>query len=471
MTSSPAAGTSAGTTAGTAAGRSTSLRRIAFATIIGTTIEWYDFFIYATSAGLVFAQLFFQPAGGELGLLFSLATVGISFLFRPLGAFLAGHFGDVIGRRAVLVITLVLMGAATTLIGVLPTYAQIGIAAPIMLLVLRILQGLSAGGEWGGAVLMAVEHAPADRRGRAGSWPQLGVPLGFLLASGMTALMTGLISPGAAYLEWGWRVPFLVSIVLIAVGFVIRRSVEESPVFTEIAERGAQSSVPVLELFRRHWHLVLLAALVFAGNGTLGYMTTGGFLNNYAINVQQIDTTAVLIAAAFAALVWFGSTLLAGILADTIGRRTTFLLGFALQALIVFPVFWLVDHGGLPGLYAALVLISTSLGLTYAPLAAWYSEIFPASVRFSGVSITYALGAILGGAFAPLIAQMLLESTGSTIAVSAYLLLASLLGGAATLCLRDRSGIPLGPDHEAEQASGATVFTPAAPARELAARA
>ncbi len=475
MTSSPAAGasagTSAGTTAGTAAGRSTSLRRIAFATIIGTTIEWYDFFIYATSAGLVFAQLFFQPAGGELGLLFSLATVGISFLFRPLGAFLAGHFGDVIGRRAVLVITLVLMGAATTLIGVLPTYAQIGIAAPIMLLVLRILQGLSAGGEWGGAVLMAVEHAPADRRGRAGSWPQLGVPLGFLLASGMTALMTGLISPGAAYLEWGWRVPFLVSIVLIAVGFVIRRSVEESPVFTEIAERGAQSSVPVLELFRRHWHLVLLAALVFAGNGTLGYMTTGGFLNNYAINVQQIDTTAVLIAAAFAALVWFGSTLLAGILADTIGRRTTFLLGFALQALIVFPVFWLVDHGGLPGLYAALVLISTSLGLTYGPLAAWYSEIFPASVRFSGVSITYALGAILGGAFAPLIAQMLLESTGSTIAVSAYLLLASLLGGAATLCLRDRSGIPLGPDHEAEQASGATVFTPAAPARELAARA
>ena len=475
MTSSPAAGTSAGTsagtTAGTAAGRSTSLRRIAFATIIGTTIEWYDFFIYATSAGLVFAQLFFQPAGGELGLLFSLATVGISFLFRPLGAFLAGHFGDVIGRRAVLVITLVLMGAATTLIGVLPTYAQIGIAAPIMLLVLRILQGLSAGGEWGGAVLMAVEHAPADRRGRAGSWPQLGVPLGFLLASGMTALMTGLISPGAAYLEWGWRVPFLVSIVLIAVGFVIRRSVEESPVFTEIAERGAQSSVPVLELFRRHWHLVLLAALVFAGNGTLGYMTTGGFLNNYAINVQQIDTTAVLIAAAFAALVWFGSTLLAGILADTIGRRTTFLLGFALQALIVFPVFWLVDHGGLPGLYAALVLISTSLGLTYGPLAAWYSEIFPASVRFSGVSITYALGAILGGAFAPLIAQMLLESTGSTIAVSAYLLLASLLGGAATLCLRDRSGIPLGPDHEAEQASGATVFTPAVPARELAARA
>jgi MFS family permease len=441
-----------------AVGSSTSQRRIAFATIIGTTIEWYDFFIYATSAGLVFAQLFFQPAGAEIGVLLSFATVGISFLFRPLGAFLAGHFGDRIGRRAMLVVTLVLMGAATTLIGLLPTYAQIGVAAPILLLVLRILQGLSAGGEWGGAVLMAVEHAPADRRGRAGSWPQLGVPLGFLLASGMTALMTGVISPGDAYLEWGWRVPFLVSIVLIVVGFVIRRTVEESPVFAEIATRGKQRGVPMVALFRRHWYLVILAALVFAGNGTLGYMTTGGFLNNYAIRAQGLDTTSVLVAATVAAVIWFFSTLIAGQLADRIGRRNTFLIGFALQAAVVFPIFWLIDHGGLLGLYAALVLISTGLGLTYGPLAAWYSEIFPASIRFSGVSITYAIGAVLGGAFAPLIAQMLLEATGTTASVSGYLLIASLLGGVATLCLRDRSGIRLGPDHETEQASGATMF-------------
>ena len=450
-------------------GTPTSQRRIAFATIIGTTIEWYDFFIYATSAGLVFAQLFFQPAGKEIGLLLSFATVGISFLFRPLGAFLAGHFGDVIGRRAMLVATLVLMGAATTLIGTLPTYAQIGIAAPIMLLVLRILQGLSAGGEWGGAVLMAVEHAPANRRGRAGSWPQLGVPLGFLLASGMTALMTGVISPGAAYLEWGWRVPFLVSIVLIIVGFVIRRSVEESPVFAEIAERGKQASIPILTLFRRHWHLVLLAAFVFVGNGTLGYMTTGGFLNSYAISVQNLDTTSVLVAAVFAAVVWFFSTLLAGYLADVIGRRNTFLIGFALQAIVVFPVFWLVDNAGLAGLYIALLLISTGLGLTYGPLAAWYAEIFPASIRFSGVSITYAIGAVLGGAFSPMIAQMLLGATGTTAAVSGYLLLATLLGAGATLCLRDRTGIALGPDNEAEQASGSTMFVPSTPAGELAA--
>lgn len=449
------------------AGKPNSQRRIALATIIGTTIEWYDFFIYATSAGLVFAQLFFMPAGEEIGLLLSFATVGISFLFRPLGAFLAGHFGDVLGRRAMLVITLVLMGAATTLIGVLPTYAQIGVTAPILLLLLRILQGLSAGGEWGGAVLMAVEHAPSNRRGRAGSWPQLGVPLGFLLASGMTALMTGVISPGEAYLQWGWRVPFLVSFVLIIVGFVIRRTVEESPVFTELAKRGKQNNVPVVALFKRHWHLVVLAAFVFAGNGVLGYMTTGGFLNNYAIKVGSLDTTSVLVAASVAAVVWFFSTLIAGYLSDSIGRRNTFLIGFALQAAIVFPIFWLVDHGGLLGLYGALVLISTSLGLTYGPLAAWYSEIFPASVRFSGVSITYAIGAILGGAFAPMIAQMLLEATGTTVAVSWYLLIASLLGGVATLCLRDRSGIPLGPDHEVEQASGATMFAAPAFDREL----
>lgn len=453
-------------------GNPTSQRRIAFATIIGTTIEWYDFFIYATTAGLVFAQLFFEPVGKEIALLLSFATVGVSFLFRPLGAFLAGHFGDVIGRRAMLVLTLVLMGAATTLIGVLPTFAQIGITAPILLLVLRILQGLSAGGEWGGAVLMAVEHAPANRRGRAGAWPQLGVPLGFLLASGMTALMTGVVSPGDAYMQWGWRVPFLVSVVLIVVGFVIRRSVEESPVFAEIAKRGKQAGLPVVTLFKHHWHLVVLAALVFVGNGTLGYMTTGGFLNSYAINVQNINTTAVLVAAVFAAVIWFFSTLIAGYLADAIGRRNTFLIGFGLQAVVVFPVFWLVDVGGLPGLYTALFLIATGLGLTYGPLAAWYAEIFPASIRFSGVSITYAIGAVLGGAFAPMIAQMLLSATGTTAAVSTYLLTASLLAAAATLCLRDRSGIPLGADHEAEQANGATVFTPrevvAAPAGEFA---
>jgi len=272
ISSSPSVGRSAdGTT-------TTDMRKVALATVIGTTIEWYDFFIYANAAGLVFASLFFEPAGPQAATLISFATVGVSFLFRPLGAFLAGHFGDRIGRKAMLVWTLMLMGGATTLIGVLPTYANAGVLAPVLLLVLRIVQGLSTGGEWGGAVLMAVEHAPAGRRGRFGAFPQMGVPIGLLLASGVLALMTGVITPGDAFVQWGWRVPFLLSIVLVGVGVVVRRTVEESPVFTELAEKRERSRMPIVQLFRNHWLLVLLAALTFAGNNAAGYMTTGGFL-------------------------------------------------------------------------------------------------------------------------------------------------------------------------------------------------
>ena len=199
------------------------LKRVARATVIGTTIEWYDFFIYANAAALVFAQTFFAPAGGSLGTLLSFATVGLSFLFRPLGAVLAGHFGDKIGRKRMLVLTLFLMGGATTLIGLLPTYDQIGILAPVLLLLLRILQGISADGEWGGAVLMAVEAAPAEKRGKFGAFPQIGVPIGMLLAAGMLALMSGVVAPGDALLEWGWRLPLLSSFVILFLGITTRR--------------------------------------------------------------------------------------------------------------------------------------------------------------------------------------------------------------------------------------------------------
>lgn len=441
------------------AGARATQRRVAFATIVGTTIEWYDFFIYATAAGLVFAQVFFAPAGESIGLLLAFASVGISFLFRPLGAFLAGHFGDKIGRRPMLVMTLILMGASTTLIGVLPTYETAGILAPVMLLLLRILQGISAGGEWGGAVLMAVEHAPADGRGRAGAFPQLGVPLGMLLASGVTALMTGWISPGEAFIQWGWRIPFLLSIVLIGVGYMVRRAVEESPVFEEIAAKKQQAKVPIAELFRKHWLLVVLAALVFAGNNAAGYMATGGFIPSYATSdAVGLERTDVLVAITFAAAMWFVFTFLAGFLADRIGRKRTYLIGFSAQALAVFPLFWLIDTGSLPLLYLALGLFTFGLGLGYGPQAAWYSEIFPASVRFSGVSISYALGAILGGAFAPTIAQALINSTGSSASVSLYLLGMTLVSIVAVVILRDRPGINLSINNQAEQEVGATIF-------------
>lgn len=442
------------------AGKATQ-RRVAFATVIGTTVEWYDFFIYATAAGLVFSQLFFEPAGQDIALLISFASVGLSFLFRPLGAFLAGHFGDKIGRRAMLVLTLALMGASTTLIGVLPTFETAGLWAPVLLLLLRILQGISAGGEWGGAVLMAVEHAPVDGRGRAGSYPQVGVPLGMLLASGTMALMTGVISPGEQFLEWGWRIPFLVSIVLIAVGYFVRRSVDESPVFEEINEQKAQTAVPILVLFKKHWPLVIIAALVFAGNNAAGYMTTGGFFQAYTTDPEGpvgLERTDVLIAVAFGAAVWLLMTLVAGFLADKIGRKRTYQLGFIILAASLFPVFALVNSGSLVLLYAAFGLFSIGLGLTYGPQAALYSELFPASVRFSGVSISYAIGAIVGGAFAPTIAQALVQATGGTTAVAVYLLVVVALSFTAVSMIRDRSGIDLSFRNQAEQEVGALVF-------------
>jgi len=431
------------------------LRRVARATVIGTTIEWYDFFIYANAAGLVFAQAFFAPAGGSLGILLSFATVGLSFLFRPLGAVLAGHFGDKLGRKKMLVLTLFLMGGATTLIGLLPTYEQIGVLAPILLLLLRILQGISAGGEWGGAVLMAVEAAPPGKRGKFGAFPQIGVPIGMLLAAGMLALMSGVVAPGDAFIEWGWRVPFLLSFVLLFVGIVIRRKVDESPVFKEIAARGAETKVPAVRLIRNHFPLVILAALTFAGNNAAGYMTTGGFIQNYATNPDGpigLERTPVLVAVLISAAVWLASTWTGGVVSDRIGRRNTYIIGWACQLVTVFPMFALVNTGEIAYLVLGLCLFNIGTGITYGPQSAFFSELFPASIRYSGVSISYALGAILGGAFAPLIGTALVQRTGTVYSVGWYLVGLTLVGLVATLLIRDRRGIDLGPGNEAEQA-------------------
>ncbi|GGE93704.1 MFS transporter [Mycetocola zhadangensis] len=427
-------------------------RRVVFATIVGTTVEWYDFFIYATAVGLVFGQLFFAPLGADSAIL-GFATVGVSFLFRPLGAFLAGHFGDKYGRKTVLMWTLILMGASTALIGLLPTYEAIGIAAPILLVFLRILQGISAGGEWGGAVLMAVEHAPQSRRGIFGASPQIGVPLGLLLASGVMALMT-IIAPGDAFLQWGWRIPFLLSVVLILVGYYVRRKVEESPVFTELAERKEKAQMPIVQLFKKHALLVVVAALVFAGNNAVGYMTTGGYIQGYATNPDgplAFERGPVLWAVAGSAVTWLLSTLLAGWVSDRLGRRATYLIGWVLQLVGVITLFPLVNSGSVGLLFAGLAILTLGLGFTYGPQAALYAELFPASIRFSGVSISYAIGAIIGGAFAPTIATALVQATGSTLSVTWYLAAMTVIGLIATLLLRDRSGIPLGPDHEEQQ--------------------
>ncbi|KAB1643386.1 MFS transporter [Gulosibacter chungangensis] len=427
--------------------------KVLAAVVVGTTVEWYDFFIYAFMANLVFAQLFFEPAGPGLAQIIALVSIGISFLFRPLGAFLAGHFGDRIGRRPMLVLTLFLMGAATTLVGALPTYDMIGVFAPIMLLLLRILQGLSAGGEWGGAVLMAIEHSPKHRRGLYGSFVQSGVPIGMLLATGILAAVRALF-PGESFLEWGWRIPFFISIILVVLGYIVRRSVEESPVFQEIKETAQQESAPIVQVFKRYGLIVLFCALVFMGNNAVGYMTTGGYIQGLASRTVEeggfgFDPVGVQLANLAGAVSWLIFTYVAGWLSDKIGRKPLYYIGWVALIAGVIPLFQLssIDVAGVAW---AVTILGVGLGLTYGAQAAWYAESFPASVRYSGVSISYAIGAVIGGAFAPTIAQALLQATGSTWAIVVYLLATIVISLVGTTLLRDRTQIPLSIEFENE---------------------
>jgi len=432
-------------------------RRVIAATTIGTAIEWYDYFLYAAVAGLVFNQVMFGPLGPAAATIASFLTVGLSFLFRPLGAVLAGHFGDRLGRRGVLMVTLFTMGTATALIGLLPTYETAGWIAPAALVVLRILQGTSAGGEWGSAVLLAVEHAPDNKRGLYGAGPQVGVPAGLLLSSGVLALMT-IIAPGEAFMQWGWRVPFLLSVGLTVLGWWIRTGVDESPVVEEMREVGARN--PVGSLFKHHAGLVIAAALIFAANGKVGYMTTGGYIQNYVTDPAglALERGDILWAVTASAATWLCTTAFAGWASDIIGRRRTLLIGFVVQAAGVLALFPLVNTGSLPKITAALVFLTVGLGLTYGEIGAFYAELFPASIRASGASISYALGAILGGAFAPTIAAALREATGGTAAITVYLMAATVTGFVVTLLMRERRGIPLGHEHEEAQASGHFVW-------------
>lgn len=437
-------------------------RRVVAATTIGTAIEWYDYFLYAAVAGLVFNNVMFGTIGAGGANIVSFATVGLSFFFRPLGAFLAGHYGDRLGRRFVLMITLFAMGGATAAIGLLPTYDTIGVWAPIMLVLLRIVQGISAGGEWGSAVLLAVEHAPYNKRGLFGAGPQVGVPIGLLMSSGVLSIMN-FVAPGEAFLQWGWRIPFLLSFALVVIAYIIRMGVDESPVFQEISEnKEREEENPIGILFKQYFPVVLVAALVFAGNGTVGYMTAGGYIQNYATAPEgpvSLERGDVLTAVTVSAFTWLIFTLFAGWISDFIGRRKTYLIGFAVQAVGAAALFPLVNKGSLGLLYAALIFLTVGLGLTYGAQSAMYTELFPASIRTSGVSITYAIGSILGGALAPMIAAALVELTGTTFAVSVYLISASIIGFIAAFLLRERKGIPLGPENEVGQAKSQFIFS------------
>lgn len=434
-------------------------KRVLGATLVGTTVEWYDFFIYANAAAIIFASQYFGPVGQEnpqLAQLLSYASVGISFLFRPMGAVLAGWIGDRFGRRMVLMLTLGLMGAATTLIGLLPTYATIGVWAPVLLIVLRILQGVSAGGEWGGAALMAVEHAPTPRRGLFGAYPQIGVPLGMLLASAILGLCA-LVLPDDQFQQWGWRIPFLLSFILIFLGYYIRRKVSETPVFKELRENSTQTKTPLRQLFQQDWRTVVKAALAFAGNNAAGYMVTGGFVLGYVTTTHGISETDMLMLVAAAAACWVVTTLSAGIVSDRIGRRPTYLAGFVFQIIWAIPMFLLIDTGNMWWITFSIIVFTIPIGLTYGPQSAMYSEMFPSRTRLSGVSISYAMGAIIGGAFAPTIAQYLVGTTGWVGSVGVYLTIMGIISGIAVLTIREPRGNPLTPQYEASALGNGTA--------------
>ncbi|WP_417364713.1 MFS transporter [Glutamicibacter arilaitensis] len=439
------------------ASRTQEERRVLAGTLVGTTIEWYDFFIFAQLTATLLTPLFLEPLGEAnpgVAQVLSFAMIGISFFFRPLGAVVAGHLGDRYGRKRILVLTLILMGVATAAIGLLPTYASIGIAAPILLVLLRVIQGFSAGGEWGGAALMAVEHAPEHRRGYFGAYPQIGVPIGMILATGLLYILRVSLSP-EAFTAWGWRIPFLLSIALIFVGYVIRRAVEESPVFKQLSLRKASEHTPLRELMTGHTKQVLQAALIFISNNAAGYLVIAFFIS-YTTKVLEMPLAPILLATTIGSVGWLIFTLVGGWLSDKIGRRATFVIGYALVFVWMIPMFLLVDTGNIVLYGVAIFVLTVGLGLSYGPQSAMYAEMFPAHIRYSGISIGYAIGAILGGAFAATVAQILLETTGASISIAIYIMVLTVISVAAVLWVGETRGRNLHVEEvEGEQAGAA----------------
>jgi metabolite-proton symporter len=412
------------------------------ASLIGTTIEWYDFFLYGSAAALVFNKIFFPQYDAFTGTILAFATYAVGFVARPIGGIVFGHYGDRIGRKRLLMLSLVLMGVATLLIGLLPTYGQIGIWAPIALVFLRLVQGFAVGGEWGGAVLMAAEHGNAARRGFWASWPQAGVAAGNLLAAGVLALMARVQSE-ADFLSWGWRVPFLLSVLLVVVGWYIRNRVAESQAFEDaLAEAEAPPKLPALEVFRDRPKAVLLGAGLRVGENISYYILTTfslAFLLDVGGESRSLALNALLIGAAvqFFAIPFFGH------LSDRIGRRIVYAFGAFGLAGWSFAMFPLLQSGSDGAIILALVVGLVLHGAMYGPQAAMIAELFPTRIRYSGASIAYQLTSILAGSLAPIIAMALYKTYGSALPVAIYVAVSCAISGLSAWAARETRGVEL----------------------------
>jgi MFS transporter, MHS family, shikimate and dehydroshikimate transport protein len=410
-----------------------SVKKVATASFIGTTIEWYDFFLYGTAAALVFGELFFPESEPLVGTLLAFGTYAVGFAARPIGGIVFGHYGDRIGRKSMLVLSLLIMGVATFLIGVLPTFSSIGILAPILLVVMRFAQGIGVGGEWGGAVLMSVEHSPKGRRGFFGSWPQMGVPAGLLLSTGVFALVQAMTSE-AAFMAWGWRVPFLASAILVGVGLFIRLRIMESPAFERVKETKTEAPKPIVDVVRKYPREVLVAmGMRVAENGCFYILTV--FVLAYGEEELGLAKGTMLTGVIIAAAIGLVTVPLWGALSDRVGRKPLYLAGAVITTLWAFPMFGLINTES-PVLIWLSIAVGINLGhdLMYGPQAAYFSELFGTRVRYSGASLGYQLASVFAGGFAPLIATALLAANGGDpTLVALYMVGMGLISVVATL--------------------------------------
>ncbi|GLY66354.1 MFS transporter [Amycolatopsis taiwanensis] len=424
-------------TGGDSAG-SSDVRLVVASSVIGTTVEWYDFFLYGTAAGIVFNKLYFPGADPFVGTLLSFATFALGFVARPVGGLIFGHLGDKFGRKKILVATMLIMGVATCLIGVLPSYGTIGSAAPILLVLLRLAQGVAVGGEWGGAVLMATEYAPPGKRGLYGSFPQIGLAIGLMLGTGVLAGLDAITSE-AAFLAWGWRIAFLLSAVLVVVGLLVRVKIMETPAFRAMEQQEGASTVPALELVRDRTSLrhVLLGMGSRFTEG-VAYNTWAVFVISYGTGTVHLDKQPLLVAVMIAAAVMVFFIPVFGRLSDRVGRRRIFVVGALTTMVLAIPTLAAVSTGNTVLITLSLVaVLGISYPVMYGPQAAFYAELFPVSRRCTGISVVYQLSGIVASGLTPLILAFLAGKAGTT-GVVAYLAITAVISAVCALAIRQR---------------------------------
>jgi len=420
--------------------RARHLRRAVIASTVGTTIEWYDFFLYSTASGLVFAQLFFPNSDPLTGTLNAFGIYFVGFIARPIGAAIFGHYGDRVGRKATLIASLLLMGVGTFLVALVPTYQQIGIWGAIILSVLRFIQGVGVGGEWGGSVLLSMEWGSQHRRGLVASWPQFGVPAGLLLAN-LAVLAFSLIS-GDGFLVWGWRIPFLLSLFLVFIGLWIRLGIIETPTFQRLVQERRVERQPVLEVLRRHPREIVLSALARLSEQAPFYVFTS-FVFVYATATLGYSRDFVLLPVLVASALGFFLIPFFGHLSDVLGRKRVYMAGAALTGLWGFVYFGLLDSGVAALAFLAIGLSLVTHNMQYGPQAAMIAESFPGSLRYSGASIGYQLASVFAGGPAPLIATKLYGDYKSGFAVAVYILLCAVITLGAVALMRERSKVDI----------------------------